>query len=173
MYNVVAPSETSARVKNIVDTLLAAGIKVVLSTIIPGSVGSAADHGRVRATNALIKAWALTTPGVILNDWYMTLVDPTTGNGKSIYFADGTHPFGAGASRMGYALAKVLEPLLPKTPLQIGADGLLGLFGGFKGGTTGVFGGANPGGGSGQLALTATCYVPRATCHVPASTTMS
>jgi hypothetical protein len=89
----------------------------------------------------------------------MTLVDPTTGNGKSIYFADGTHPFGAGASKMGYALARVLEPITPKSDLQITSDGLLGLAGAFQLGTAGTWAGANPAGGSGPLASGTSCYV--------------
>lgn len=158
VFNGAISSEVSIRVKAVVDKLVAAGIKVVLSTILPGSTGTTLQHQTIRAANAFIKAWAVNKRGVVLNDWYNTLVDASTGNGKSVYFADGTHPYGAGASRLGYALAQVLDPITPKSTLQVGTDGLLGLSA-LQAGTAGVFSGANPGGGSGSLATNSTCYV--------------
>lgn len=154
----------SARVEAIVDLLLAAGIKVVLSTIIPETTTGTIPV-RVRDANDLMRQWAPTKPGVVFNDWYTSMVDPATGRGLAAYYADGVHPYCMGASRMGYRLAKVLETVTPKADFPITSRDLLGL-GCYQPGTSGVFGGANPGGGSGQLADNATCYVPASTTIV-------
>jgi len=150
---------TFARNQTNVAKLIAAGIRVVVGTILPRQTQNANQATAVRVANKKMIDWAATQRNVVVNDWHMTLVDAATGNGKAVYFADGVHPFGAGASRMGYALAKVLEPITPKSDRQIGLSGLLGLTQPLQAGTAGVFGGGNAAGGSGQLATGVTCYV--------------
>lgn len=147
------------RVQAIVTTLTESGIRVILSTILPTATESAAVRGVVQAANRGLAAWGRGQPGVIVNDWYAALIDPTTGAGKPVYFADGTHPFGAGASRIGYVLARTLMGATPDARFPVSHDGLLGTAGAYQLGTAGAFGGGNAAGGSGQLATGVICYL--------------
>lgn len=93
--------------------ILAAGIRVVATTITPRDGDTAANRQVVNDVNAWIKEYARQTPGVVLADFYTAVTDGTTAAWISGYVSDGLHPLVRGAAPMGKVLAAALSPVVP------------------------------------------------------------
>ncbi|RYX78652.1 hypothetical protein EON76_02930 [bacterium] len=147
---------TLDNIKKIQQKFLSVGMTLIVATVLPRS-DSVSLGLLVDPINTLIRKWAPSTQGVILNDWAPAMQDPTTGAAYSIYFRDGVHPNGSGGQRMGYTLAQLLAPAT--APIGIGLDrsSLLGVnglqlgIGGFKSGAGGA-------GVTGDVSANNTCY---------------
>ncbi|RYX78960.1 SGNH/GDSL hydrolase family protein [bacterium] len=97
-------------------TLTAAGKRVVVCTITPrdNPGDGQTTWDKVREANRIIISYASSEPGVVLCDWYSTLVNPTTGKVNLVNLYDGVHPNSVGASKMGRFLADTLDSIIPK-----------------------------------------------------------
>jgi lysophospholipase L1-like esterase len=156
-------------VKTIVESLTAAGIRTIVTTVKArqGTNSETADmFVQQRIHNELLRRWVPTRRNAVLCDWAHTLLDPATGKANALYLYDGIHPNGAGASRLGAVLAATIDAIsAPSDELAFTTTGILGGQG-FTVGTTGNYSGGNPGGGSGPLATGTTCYVDTGTTLV-------
>ena len=152
----IDPNVIVNNIKSICNILIAEGITVVLSTVLPRS-DSTGNALTIDPINNLIRKWAPGVKGVILNDWAPVMQDPTTGAAHSIYFRDGVHPNGSGGQRMGFFLSQILSPLT--APIGIGLDrnGLLGA-NGLQLGIGGFKSGSGSAGITGDVAANNTCY---------------
>lgn len=93
--------------------LLAAGIRVVATTITPRDGDTAPLRQVVNDVNAWIKEYARQTPGVVLADFYTAVTDGLTAAWIAGYVSDGLHPLVRGAAPMGKVLAAALSPVVP------------------------------------------------------------
>lgn len=105
----------TANLQIIFDAIRATGKRLIVATLLPRATAdmSTARHLILRQVNTWIATYAIANRGVILIDWFPTLVDPLTGNANQIYLTDGTHPNTTGASKIGRFLADILGPLFP------------------------------------------------------------
>ncbi|CUI04683.1 hypothetical protein BN2497_4143 [Janthinobacterium sp. CG23_2] len=132
----VPSSVTTANIEELCRRMTGAGIKLILSTIMPrGFAGmTQARLATMMANNAFIQAYAVRN-SIPLVDLYRYMLDysdiTTTSQGEPVAtWFDGAklHPLAAGAVQMGYAIARQLDAIIPKLPrrLQLNYNGVNG-----------------------------------------------
>lgn len=98
------------QMETLVDMVRAIGAVPTISELPP--FNTLALHQIVIRYNGWIRQFASKNKITVI-PFYDLLVDPATGNYKTQYYNDGTHPNGAGLAAMGKLAADVLSPLLP------------------------------------------------------------
>ncbi|NUR27325.1 MAG: hypothetical protein HOV83_16010, partial [Catenulispora sp.] len=111
-----------ATLTSIYNKLLAAGIRVVATTITPRDTDTTADLLVLFTVNSWMKEYVRTRPGMVLADMHAAVADPTTGDWLSGYSFDGLHPGALGGRKMGPVLADALDPLVPKADLLVASN---------------------------------------------------
>lgn len=125
-------NSTTANLKNIFTTLLNAGMTVIDTTIFPRS-GSALWNATQTSTAICINNWrkefarAQANRGYYLVDLNLSMTDPTSATWAALpnYLqSDGINPSVLGGSAMGYAIAQVINAMVPPwlTPVLTNSD---------------------------------------------------
>ena len=125
--NDILQSVSEATIKTnlaaIYDGLLAAGIRVVAVTILPNDSATTTAHKQaIHGTNAWMRDYARSHPGMVLIDVHAALANPSTGNYATNMSSDGTHVTAFGSYRMAKVMADTLAPLLPPTLSLLGSN---------------------------------------------------
>jgi lysophospholipase L1-like esterase len=97
-------------------TAIAAGTRVIATTITPNTGWSAAQKLVRAQVNEWMRGYASTQRGIVLCDWSATVTDEHSGLWITGYSPDNTHPNTKGAARMGKALADTISPILASYP---------------------------------------------------------
>lgn len=128
----ITHATTVANLAAIYAALVGAGIVVVAVPILPRSKDASsgsmatAERQKLQRINNWIRRAALTTPGVILADPTLNIIDLTASNGDPLgastaaataYTYDGLHPAPRGAFWMGKAISDALSVFLPPASL--------------------------------------------------------
>lgn len=140
--NLNVPAETTiANQKATCEALIEAGITPILVSVPPVPYVSAGQLASVSAVLSWQKTYARETPGLIYCDWRRYIAKPD-GTWRTGFSDDAIHPNSVGCSRMGWALAETLKPLIAKVdtlstqnndpklvnenPMMVGTAGTLG-----------------------------------------------
>lgn len=109
-------------IQTVYNTLTAAGIKLVLCTILPRSVWGSltapqiiiARNNMVRV-NTWIRKFCATNTNVVLCDWYADVANPSSSTSDPVsgFLYDNLHPSPTGAYWMAKKLVRVMTPYLP------------------------------------------------------------
>ncbi len=108
----VSTATITSNITSIVTALRNAGITVVLCTIGPSvNANTSAKQLVAMQSNAFIRNYAQTTPGVYLADTAAATVSPSSATAQyaSGMSSDGLHPLGQGAAYMGAVIARTLN----------------------------------------------------------------
>lgn len=166
--NDVAAATTIANLGSMITTMRAAGIRVIVGTIIPSVNNNTTARKQALATvNQWIRALPNTVPDVVVVDWHGPLADAVTGDPASGMTSDGVHPTETGAALMGSLLARTLVSLLPTTAglVQSNAEAYNFVRNSTQQGTGGTMSAT---GGSGSVATNSTVF-GTGTCVLVAS----
>jgi len=118
------PAQMLTSTQNIYNALKAGGIKTIIIQA-PGprnaaAAGGAGYYAKQQALIALLQNWT-SSNNIKFVDVNYAIQDPITGDWKTGYTTDGTHPSAIGAQWAGYALSQWAE-----TNLRLGPEPLLG-----------------------------------------------
>lgn len=109
--NSVPIATTRTNILTIVDAIVAAGIKPILTTVPPNDTyTSGAGLTFITQYNEWVKNLARTS-GYPLVDYHSVLVNPSTNAYVTGYTSDGTHPVALGVKQMSDKLAEVLNSI--------------------------------------------------------------
>lgn len=113
------PAQMLASTQAIHNALIAGGIKTVIIQA-PGPRNAAAAGGagyfaKQQSLIALLQSWT-SSNGIPFVDVNSAIQDPVTGDWKTGYSLDGTHPNTIGAQYAGFALANWMEANMPLGP---------------------------------------------------------
>jgi lysophospholipase L1-like esterase len=113
------PAQMLASTQAIYNALIAGGIKTVIIQA-PGPRNVAAGGGvgyfaKQQSLIALLQSWT-SSNGIPFVDVNSAIQDPVTGDWKTGYTLDGTHPNTVGAQYAGFALASWMETNMPLSP---------------------------------------------------------
>jgi lysophospholipase L1-like esterase len=136
-----ALSTYQANMKAMFAAAKAAGIKVIVSTIMSPQVDSIpqVDNATMRANryaaNQWLAAYCAANPEIILIDWTAAATNPDTGRSDNTnpdgvtvnfplkaYSTDGVHPITYGAFQMAQVIAARLSPLVPDNTQLVGTN---------------------------------------------------
>jgi len=104
-------TSVTTNLRTIIDTLKAAGIKVVLCTIIPGNT-STVYIGAMETIRTQVNAWITSQTDVIVADTSAAITNIATQ-----LQADGKHPNGTGSQLIGTVVANAITPKLVPTTI--------------------------------------------------------
>lgn len=114
-------AQISDNLKTIAERVLAQGIMPVMCGIAPLSSTNTAQKAALFGANQAMKDHAI-RHGYPFVDWFAHVADASSGDWRTGYSSDGTHPLTPAAVTMGMLVAEAMEPLIPEVDVMVSSN---------------------------------------------------